>query len=188
MLKCLRASTAVLASLLAGLSAGAAGARAQACSVTVTAMNFGTINRTRGPTDTTAALTASCTGQGQQIIQLCPQLTANTGTLPGGQLAHVSDPTQQMRVAFYADPSHTIAWRDGINVTLNASGSGSERRTVYGRMFPARGVKGGRYQASLAMTFIATYAHTGPACTSSSPVPLASVPKANVRLPINHRF
>lgn len=179
---------AVLAIVFGGLTAGSAGVRAQACNVSLTAMNFGTVNRARGPFETTANLAVSCTGQSHQTILLCPQLTANTGGQPGGQLAHVSDASQRVQVALYADPGHTVPWSDGLNVTLNAGGSGSERRTIYGRMFPAQGAKGGRYQASLAMAFTASYVGAGPACAAGTLAPRAPAPPTIAKPIINRKF
>jgi spore coat protein U-like protein len=165
---------------LAGLClvGGTPAAWAQACSVSLTDMNFGSVARPHGgPVDTTATLTASCTGTGNQIIQLCPVVPASTGGLPGGQLAHTADARRQVPFLLFADPGHTVPWQAGFNVRLNANGNGSERRTIYGRMFPAvRAVKGGKYRAAITVSFAASYVLAGQgslACASAGPPPPA---------------
>lgn len=168
------------------LATGAPAAWAQACNVSLTEMNFGTVTRTRGsPLDTTATLSASCTGQSNQIVQLCPTVLASAGSLPGGQLAHTADARRHVPFVLYADPARTVPWQAAIAIRLNASGSGSERRTIYGRMFPAaRAIKGGQYRTAINVSFAASYAlagQVGISCASSGPPPPVPVARATRR-------
>lgn len=128
--------------------------RAQSCTVTITAINYGAnVDVLPGtPVDATGTMTATCTGAANRTVRICANLgrrnptpaTGNTsrrmqGTVTGTFINH----------ELYADAARTQRWGSwagagyppgGVqfDVPLNSSGSGSVARTIYARILASQ--------------------------------------------------
>jgi spore coat protein U-like protein len=157
----LRATT--IAALVLTFSA-AAHAKPANCSFTITNLNFGTVDLTANTTfDTTATLSANCTGNNNAIVRVCPNLANGTGGSTSGDPRLMLSGTNQLKYNLYQDSARTIVWGSlldafassppTIDITLNGSGSGSTSATIYGRVWAAQqALPPGSYTSSFSGT------------------------------------
>ena len=99
------------------------------CTISASAMNFGTIGSTQAPVNATATLTTTCSSGTAYVISL------------DGGLSGASDPTQrimqhgadQLRYALYQDVAHLTPWGSANGQTYAGNGNGAAQiATVYG--------------------------------------------------------
>jgi spore coat protein U-like protein len=124
-------------------------AQAQSCSFGFTNVAFGNVDVTTGGThDTTGTFSANCTGAPLATIRICPHIGAGSGGAGanGSPRTMLKDGTGPggLNYNLYQDASRSTVWGSSvagwsagppqIDLTLNALGSGSVNRTVYGRI------------------------------------------------------
>jgi spore coat protein U-like protein len=123
-------------------------ARAQSCSFSISALNFGTIDLTANtPFTSTATLSASCTGTGNATVRACPNIDVGSGGSTSGSPRFLLNGAAQLNFNLYQDGAYTSVWGSDlwafagsypsptIDVTLNGSGSGSASQTIYGQIW-----------------------------------------------------
>lgn len=125
-------------------------ARAQTCSVTITAINYGAnVDVLLGTSvDATGTLTASCTGTANRTVRICANLGRRNPTPATGNTSRRMEGSSTgtfLNHEFYADAARTQVWGSwagagyasgGVqfDVPLNSAGSGSVARTIYARI------------------------------------------------------
>jgi len=136
--------------VMAALSlASTAHAKQANCSFGITNLNFGTVDLTANTTfDTTATLTANCTGNNNATVRVCPNIETGTGGSSSGDPRFMLSGTNQLKYNLYQDSARTTVWGSvldafassppTIDVPLNAAGSGSTSVTIYGRVWAAQ--------------------------------------------------
>jgi spore coat protein U-like protein len=150
--------TALALALLGGL-ATAPTARAQVCDASVSNVSFGDFDVTTGAAvDTTAQVNVSCTGVPLVPVRVCVNFGQGSGG--GTDLANrlMTSGANSLRYSLFQDAARSIVWGTGlaavdIVVSIGLGGTGSESRTVYGRIYPAQAT-------AQAGTYLSTF--TGP--------------------------
>jgi len=134
----------------AGLTFSApAHARNPNCSFTITNVNFGTVDLTANTTyDTTGTLSATCRGNNNATMRVCPNLNNGTGGSNSGNPRFMLSGSNQLSYNLYQDAARTVVWGsnlDGfssspptIDIPLNSGGNGSASVTIYGRISAAQ--------------------------------------------------
>ena len=120
--------------------------RAQSCNFSMSNMNWGSIDTGLGSNfNLTGTFTANCTGLSLLTVRVCPSFGAGTGGSNGsGSERYMTQGTEDLIYNLYSDSARTTVWGSHfwgvgptpptIDVPLNALGSGSASRTVYGRI------------------------------------------------------
>jgi spore coat protein U domain-containing protein, fimbrial subunit CupE1/2/3/6 len=137
--------------------------RAQSCNFSMTNMSWGSIDTGSASNfDMTGTFTANCTGVSLLTVRVCPSFGAGTGGANGsGSERYMAQGAEDMIYNLYSDPARTTVWGSyfwgagptppTIDVQLNALGSGSASRTVYGRIVSGQSnLPTGTYSSSFA--------------------------------------
>jgi spore coat protein U-like protein len=190
----------VAVAICAAVAAGPA--RAQSCSFTISALNFGTIDLTANtPFTSTATLSASCTGTANTTVRACPNIDGGSGGSTSGSPRFLLNGTTQLNFNLYQDGSYTSVWGSNlwafagsypsptIDVALNGSGSGSALQTIYGQIWPGQQtLAAGTYasafsgtQASVAYAYstVGTCATIGSSHATSAPFTVTATDASN---------
>lgn len=145
----LRRALALVASLGALCWAGAAGAAAS-CTVSITALAFGTF--VGAQLNSTATATVDCGGIGSGFIPLTIAVNGGGGTIAARRLVNGAN---QLSYQIYTDAARSIVWGDGTTgstVAGSASNSVNSVHTVYGRVPAATTPLPGTYTDTLTFT------------------------------------
>jgi spore coat protein U-like protein len=190
----------VAVAICAAVAAGPA--RAQSCSFTISALNFGTIDLTANtPFTSTATLSASCTGTANTTVRACPNIDGGSGGSTSGSPRFLLNGTTQLNFNLYQDGSYTSVWGSNlwafagsypsptVDVALNGSGSGSALQTIYGQIWPGQQtLAAGTYasafsgtQASVAYAYstVGTCATIGSSHATSAPFTVTATDASN---------
>jgi len=137
--------------------------RAQSCNFSMTNMSWGSIDTGSASNfDLTGTFTANCTGVSLLTVRVCPSFGAGTGGANGnGSERYMAQGAEDMIYNLYSDPARTTVWGSyfwgagpsppTLDVQLNALGSGSASRTVYGRIVSGQSnLPTGTYSSSFA--------------------------------------
>jgi spore coat protein U-like protein len=137
--------------------------RAQACNFSMTNLSWGSIDTGLGSNfDLTGTFTANCTGLSLLTVRVCPSFGAGTGGANGsGSERYMAQGGEDMIYNLYSDSTRTTVWGSyfwgagptppTIDVQLNALGSGSASRIVYGRVVSGQShLPTGTYSSSFA--------------------------------------
>jgi spore coat protein U-like protein len=177
-------------------------ARAQSCSFSISALNFGTIDLTANtPFTSTATLSASCTGTGNATVRACPNIDVGSGGSTSGSPRFLLNGAAQLNFNLYQDGAYTSVWGSDlwafagsypsptIDVTLNGSGSGSASQTIYGQIWAGQQtLAAGTYasafsgtQASVAYAYstVGTCATIGSSHATSAPFTVTATDASN---------
>src|SRR5262245_59793799 len=142
----LHCAIGVLAAACAIASSQPAQATPISCGFTITNLNFGTVDLTLNTTiDSTATLSANCTGDAGTVVRVCPNINAGSGGTTTGSPRFMLSGSDKLNFDLYQDAACTVVWGSylwayssytapTIDITLNAGGSGSATATVYGRI------------------------------------------------------
>lgn len=154
---------------------GDAGAMAQTCTVSMTAVAFGTVNVLSGAAvDTTSSMTVSCTSGGALGIRLCISIGAGSaGDATSRQLTGSTGSSP--RYDLYSDSGRTTKWGswqtgyDTAGVQLDVgSGNTTTPVTVYARFLGSQQtVAAGSYSSTFTSNPFIQYGNkslTPPAC------------------------
>src|SRR5262245_60382649 len=116
------------------------------CGFTITNLNFGTVDLTLNTTiDSTATLSANCTGDAGTVVRVCPNINAGSGGTTTGSPRFMLSGSDKLNFDLYQDAARTVVWGSylwahssytapTIDITLNGGGSGSATATIYGRI------------------------------------------------------
>jgi spore coat protein U-like protein len=116
------------------------------CGFSITNLNFGTVDLTLNTAiDSTATLSASCTGDAGTVVRICPNINAGSGGTTSGSPRFMLSGSDKLNFDLYQDAARTIVWGSylwgyssytapTIDITLNGSGSGNATATIYGRI------------------------------------------------------
>jgi len=127
-------------------SPGSAQATPISCGFTITNLSFGTVDLTLNTTiDSTATLSANCTGDAGTVVRVCPNINAGSGGTTTGSPRFMLSGSDKLNFDLYQDAARTVVWGSylwayssytapTIDITLNAGGSGSATATIYGRI------------------------------------------------------
>jgi spore coat protein U-like protein len=129
------------------------------CTYPVGTMDFGTLTSPVPLTDNTPNPTLSCSGGSANATQsLCVSISAGTGGSTAAPTRLMKSGANTLLYDIFFDASHTLIWGDNtygiarqINMTLNASGSGSISLPLYGRI-PAQTASTGTYTSTLTVS------------------------------------
>jgi spore coat protein U-like protein len=130
--------------LAALLLAVPSAARALTCSYSVSNVNFGSVDVLSGSAvDTTATVGINCSGLPLEVVRLCPNLGAGSGSATASA-RHMASGTDKLNYQLYQDSARTTVWGSyswsfsarppTLTLNLNLLGSGSRTRTVYARV------------------------------------------------------
>jgi spore coat protein U-like protein len=124
--------------------------RAQAhtnCTFTITNVDFGNIDLSANTTfDTTATLTANCSGGNQgDLMRICPNLNAGGGGTTTGDPRFMKSGANTLNFNLYQNSSRTTVWGSylwafpsftspTIDLTLGPGGNASTTATIYARV------------------------------------------------------
>lgn len=119
-------------------------AAAQVCDANVSNVSFGDFDVTTGAgVDTTAQVDVSCSGVPLVPVRVCVNFGQGSGG--GTDLANrlMTSGANALRYSLFQDAARTIVWGTGlaavdIIVPIGLGGTGSESRTIYGRVYPAQ--------------------------------------------------
>jgi spore coat protein U-like protein len=184
------------------LAVAAGPARAQSCSSTISALNFGTIDLTANtPFTSTAIYSASCYGTANTTVRTCPNIDVGSGGSTSGSPRFLLNGTTQLNFNLYQDGSHTSVWGSNlwgfagsypsptIDVVLNSSGAGSASQTIYGQIWAGQQtLAGATYtsafsgtQASVAYAYstVGTCATIGSSHATSAPFSVTAIDASN---------
>src|SRR3954471_19929952 len=136
---------AIVAAALA-VSSGAEAKNARCNTLSITALNFGTVDLTANTTfDTTATLSVSCTGNTNATVRVCPNFDVGTGGSSSGDPRFMLNGANQLKYNLYQDAARTTVWGSNldafssspptVDVPLGGGGSGSTSVTIYGRIW-----------------------------------------------------
>lgn len=146
----LRRALALVASLGALCWAGAAGAAAS-CTVSITALAFGTF--VGAQLNNTATATVDCGGiGGNAFIPLTIAVNGGGGTIAARRLVNGAN---QLSYQIYTDAARSIVWGNGTTgstVAGSASNTVNSVHTVYGRVPAATTPPTGTYTDTLTFT------------------------------------
>lgn len=161
----LNSSTRTFGALLltiASLVVSTTGGLAQTCSYAMTNVNFGTVNLQSGsPIDTTATLTATCSGVSLLTVRACVSFGNGAGGAgAGGSPRYMLSGTSQLAYNLYSDAARTTVFGTytggllggaTLSVPLNLGGTGSASITIYGRISSGQSITPpGTYASSFA--------------------------------------
>lgn len=177
---------AALAAFLFALLLAGAPLHAQTCTITPTAtINFGTVDvLLNAAVDITGNVAVSCTGTANQTVRVCLNMGDPNGGAVGG-LRIAKSGANNLSYQFYSDAARTVKWSSwktggaGVEalVTLNAAGSGSLNKTIYGRVFAGQQTAPpGTYTAAFSGTLThvrSRYTSTGQLCPAMTQGTLA---------------
>src|SRR5215813_5503486 len=116
------------------------------CGFTITNLNFGTVDLTLNTTiDSTATLSANCTGDAGTVVRVCPNINAGSGGTTTGSPRVMLSGSDKLNFDLYQDSARTVVWGSylwayssytapTIDITLNGGGAGSATATIYGRI------------------------------------------------------
>jgi spore coat protein U domain-containing protein, fimbrial subunit CupE1/2/3/6 len=116
------------------------------CGFTITSLSFGTVDLTLNTTiDSTATLSANCTGDAGTVVRVCPNINAGSGGTTTGSPRFMLSGSDKLNFDLYQDSARTVVWGSylwayssytapTIDITLNGGGSGSATATIYGRI------------------------------------------------------
>src|SRR5262249_41430986 len=124
-------------------------ARTPSCPFSITAVSFGTIDLTANTTfDTTATLSATCRGNNNATMRVCPNFANGTGGSTTGDPRFLLNGATQLNFNLYSDAARPTVWgssldglasaRPTIDTPLNNGGNGSANVTNYGRIWAAQ--------------------------------------------------
>jgi Spore Coat Protein U domain len=151
--------------IVAGTTAGSASA--QVCTVDLTPLNFGVVTFSSAvrSNDSTATVSATCTGQPGEVVRICPTLAAAAGSSNKiTLLTHTIDSSARMSYGLYSDVARQQPLAIGLDVPLDQSGRGTARYTIYGRLFAnAASNRAGTYSVFVDLGFSGDYVSAGPA-------------------------
>jgi len=116
----------------------------QSCSFSISNVNFGSVDvLSGGNIDTTATLSASCTGVALTTVRICPSIGAGSGGATASA-RRISGPGASLNYQLYQDAARTTVWGSydwglpgtppTIDLALGAGGSASTSRTIYARL------------------------------------------------------
>lgn len=120
-------------------------AQAQSCNFNISNVNFGTFSAATGAAvDTTATLTATCSGTSGRVVRVCPNLGSGTGgNNSTASVRYALNGTNTLGYNLYQDSARSVVWGSVvwpwpptppvIDITLSG-GSGSASATIYGRV------------------------------------------------------
>ena len=175
-----------LFSLVAGAGlAIAAQACAQSCSATVPAGNYGNVDiLSGGAVDTSANFTISCTGNKNQTVRLCIDISYGNTVGGAGVVRALVNGTLNLLHDIYSDAARSSQWgawggpsllfpfgAGGIqrDLALGAAGSASLVLTMYGRIAASQQtVPPGTYAWSTASPGFSYFYGTAAACPSGT--------------------
>jgi spore coat protein U-like protein len=133
------------------------------CSVSSPSLDFGTISTVPIPqTDVSPSLTVTCSGgTSGQVVRTCVGINAGTGT--GSTIANriMNSGANTIQYEIYFDAARSVIWGDStsasqqeLDLTMGASGSGSQVFPLYGRLPnpPAQFKPVGSYASSLTLS------------------------------------
>ncbi|MBY0530450.1 MAG: spore coat U domain-containing protein [Xanthobacteraceae bacterium] len=137
------ATRGLLQAFLLSLSSVAWG---QSCTFSISNVEFSNINTAANVTyNTTATLTANCTGLASRTVRVCPNIGSGTGGTANGNPRYMLSAGYQLAYNLFSNSNRTIVWGSHvwpysynpptININLNSSGTGSTSRTIYARVF-----------------------------------------------------
>lgn len=141
----------ILAALLGVFALGAAAsARAQSCTASIPAGNYGNVDILSGGTvDTTATFTISCTGSRNQTLRLCIDVSYGDTVNGAGQVRALTYSGKYLLHDIYSDAARSLelgSWGGGDflfpfgsggvqrDFSLGSTGSFSQTLTLYGRI------------------------------------------------------
>ncbi len=140
-LKCAAATIAFLTTV--------GSADAQVCSFTNSGLNFGTLTVSSAPnTSSSGTITANCTGTRNSTITICPNIGGGTGgNNATADRRYMILGAEQVEYNLYQTNGVGQVWGSyvwpfpprppAMSLTINASGSGTTQKTIFGRMFSA---------------------------------------------------
>lgn len=147
----LRVAAFVVCTLISTVGADAAPA---ACTFTVTAINFGTINVIQNTAvDATGTLNISCTGNKNTTVRVCPNIGEGTGGSISGNPRLLASGANSLSYNLYQNSARTTVWGSylwsysgsytspTIDVALNNGGNGSASATIYARVLSGQQTK-----------------------------------------------
>lgn len=135
------------AMITAGVLLASPSARAQSCSLNITALSFGDVDVTaNAQVNATATATVSCTGLALLPIGVCKELGPGTGGGTSAANRTLANGVNKMGYGLFSDAAASVPWGSGawpaaaasavgFNLTLSASGTGSRSFTIYGRVY-----------------------------------------------------
>lgn len=143
LLRLLTIFAAVVVSLWLGVMP--ASAQSISCTYTVTPMVYGVVDLAGGAqVDSTATLSATCTGKARDTAYICPNIGGGTGGAPGGNRQLLNGANVLLH-QFYSDPGRSVIWGSGVwpyapqppvlTVPLGSTGTATGSWTIYGRLF-----------------------------------------------------
>jgi spore coat protein U-like protein len=149
-----------------GVAFTAAPARAQSCIVSISNLDFGSINLTANtPFTVSATYSASCTGNANTTVRTCPNIDTGSGGSTTGNPRFLLNGATSLNFNLYQDGSYAVVWGSNlwgfagsypsptVDVALNGSGSGSASSTLYGQIWAGQQtLPGGVYASSFAGT------------------------------------
>ena len=138
-------------------------ANALSCSFSITDVAFGNVDLSSGQyVDTTAVLTATCTGNPNQNVRVCPNIAEGSGgNGANGNPRYMLQGSNALAFQLYSDAARTTVWGSwlwaypprppDITFQLDGSGNGSTNQIVYARILANQGsLPGGVYSSSFA--------------------------------------
>jgi spore coat protein U-like protein len=137
-------------------------AHAQACDISVTDLNFGTLRLTANAMgDTSSTVDIACSGEPNATIRLCPTLAAQAGTVASTStlLRIAGSRSDSLQYRLYADAARSVPFSAGIDVALDAQGAGKAKATIYGRLHAnTGGTRQGTYSVIVDLGWVGDYA------------------------------
>lgn len=153
------ALAAVAGGLVPPMPASAAGCVVCICTVSTTALSFGTYNpASAGPATATATVNANCISISVPM-QATVELSLSAGTSGNAAARQMGSGAARLDYNIYQDSGHSMVWGNGSNggqaqsmVIANLL-SFSATKTAYGRIPARRFAKPGAYSDSIVVTF-----------------------------------
>lgn len=181
--------------ILCALLLAPALARAQTCSLSVTAMNFGAADLLPGtPVDTTASLTATCTGMpAGPSTYYCLSFGPGGGGSSGSNRLMNGPGSAKLNYTFYVDGGHAYAWGSRSYPALGTSfGQASTTATmtstgtIYGRIAAAQSTTAtGSYSSTFSgANDVSLFTLVSPS-TDCNGGPIASSPRATATFTVS---
>ncbi|HRP87667.1 MAG TPA: spore coat protein U domain-containing protein [Gammaproteobacteria bacterium] len=159
--------------LLAGLLA-APGVMAQTCTATAPTVHFGTVPTPVPQSDVTTPITINCSGGSSNgSLRICVGITPAMS--PSGERRMFGPGVGSLAYDIYKNSGRTQRWADNsatarelVQVSLNASGSGSTTMNMYARMSAGGSPANGAYHSGTTDDTISGSFHNGNSCNSST--------------------
>ena len=145
------------------------------CSFSITSVNFGNIDVTTNTTfDTTATFNATCSGDKNKTVRVCPNIAEGTGGSSSGNPRLLLSGSNQLNYNLYQNSSRTTVWGSylwsysgtytppTVDILLDSHGAGSTSVTMYARVSAGQQTKpAGTYTSSFASPYTAiAYAYS----------------------------